>query len=106
MCWNIHFFLAGIYMDRHDELYHTYSKSELCDMICELEDENGDLESKIDELEQEVEVFERRCEERADMICDLESQLESIEEEELPFSLDPLDTPIVEVDLENINPNR
>jgi len=95
-------------MDRHDELYHTYSKSELCDMICELEDENGDLESKIDELECEVEVFERRCAERADMICDLESQLESIEEEdELPCMFeDPLDTPIIEVNLENVNPNR
>lgn len=107
---NLHLFLAPIYMDRHDELYNTYSKTELCSMIVELEDEAEDLGSKINELEDEVEVFERRCEERADMIVDLESQLEDIEEEDedtLPCMFeDPLDTPILEVDLENVNPNR
>jgi len=99
-------------MDRHDELYRTYSKVELCDMICELEDNSSDLENKIKELEQEVEVFERRSNEKNDIINDLEERLDrcvcsdSDSDEDLRVQFaDPLDTPITEVELDNLNPS-
>lgn len=95
-------------MDREDELYNTYSKRELAQLLDEEEQLVSDLESKIQELEQEVEVFERRSEEKTDIINDLEDRLDRCccEEDDDPvYSIqfqDPLDTPIKEIDLSNI----
>lgn len=94
-------------MDREDELYTAFSKRELAKMLDEEEQLVSDLESKIQELEQEVEVFERRSEDKTDIINDLEERLDRCccsdsDEADPVYSIqfgDPLETPILEIDI-------